>query len=116
MAPKDAAAGFDDSVGEKSVELSRQINKLKKATLEEKEDSHGGNQFIRQIGNRTFYLNDKGIWIESTFEPEKTKPIDVKIFSHHYFDIIQKNPFIGKFMVLRHLIVEANNNWYRIGP
>ena len=53
---------------------------------------------VKYVGKRTFFLK-KGFWTDSEYEPEM-KVIEVAYGSDKYFDLLSKEPELGKYLAL----------------
>lgn len=70
---------------------------------------------IRYIGNRTFYNSTGKEWQESLYNPD-TKP-DVEtivVGSDAYFELLDEDTRLAKYMALGDVTLQVNNRWYRI--
>ena len=96
------------STGGGAVQSSRSAEKLKKGDYSLGEGGGGSEgkyarsirETMKQIGDKTFYLNN-GVWYDSNFSADKKdKIVKIKYLSDEYFDLIKKEPQLAKYMAL----------------
>jgi Ca-activated chloride channel family protein len=70
---------------------------------------------IKKVGVKTFYL-DNGIWIDSEFKTDlKLSETKLKFADSNYFDLIGKEPELGKFFALgEQVVVVWKGRVYRV--
>lgn len=61
-------------------------------------------QKVRVVGSRAF-VNTDGVWTDTTFDPEKMKPIQVEFLSPDYFKLAQSSPEIGAALALGERVI-----------
>ena len=68
---------------------------------------------IKYVGKKTFFLK-KGFWTDSEYEPEM-KVIKIVYGSDKYFDLLSKDPELGKYLALgTKIIVLYEGKYYKI--
>ena len=73
-------------------------------------------QIVKTIGSRTFVYNNEK-WIDTTFDPDKMKPIPVAFLSPDYFTMAQNRPDIAAaFAIGERVIVVVDGKAYEIVP
>jgi len=82
--------------GEKAVEYSQSIRKMKEAKAE---SEVGGFAGTRNASGKTFRL-DGGVWIDSRLETNEVATLKVKYLSQAYFDILKKFPELKEVFAL----------------
>lgn len=71
---------------------------------------------VRMIGSRTFVFN-KGIWIDTAFDPEKMETIKVVFLSDNYFDLVASYPELGPAFALgQRVIAFSGGSVYEVVP
>ncbi len=74
------------------------------------DDSYGE---IKYVGKKTFFLK-KGFWTDSEYEPEM-KTIKITYGSDEYFDLLLKEPELGKYLALgKKIIICHKNKCYKV--
>lgn len=69
---------------------------------------------LRSIGSRTFYKRGE-YWLESEYDEAKHgELIDVEVGSPGYFELIDRDGRLAKFLALEQLIFNVEGRWYRI--
>jgi Ca-activated chloride channel family protein len=69
---------------------------------------------VQYVGDKTFVLHD-GVWTDTTFDPDKIKPVEVSFGSDDYFDLIAAQPSWGRYFALGdHVIVVADGTAYEV--
>jgi Ca-activated chloride channel family protein len=61
-------------------------------------------QKVRIIGSRTFVFNDEK-WVDTTFDPDKMKPIPVAFLSPDYFALAQSRPDLGAALAVGEKVI-----------
>jgi len=70
-------------------------------------------KFLKQIDEKTFYLQDN-VWYDSEYN-EKAAKIKIKYLSDEYFKLIQDKPGIGKFLAIgSKVVIVFENQTYEI--
>jgi len=122
VAPAPKPGDLREASGDKAVETSNELKKMKELeSLEEatRRKDGGEQQAIKQVGDRAFYLDVDGCWIESSLKgadaQEKVKAATVvKTFSDEYFALLEKEPELGRYLKLgKKLVVEIKGTVYR---
>ena len=93
-----------------SVDVTANDDEYRKLTK-----TRDGKQTVKQIGVKTFYLQN-GVWVDSTFD-EKSKLTEVKLkfASNDYFDLANTEKDLATYLsVGKQVIVVWNNKVYRI--
>lgn len=76
--------------------------------------SGDANQKVKVVGAHTFVLND-GIWMDTTYDPEKMKPLQVAFLSPDYFKLANSNPELAAALALGdQVIVMVDGTVYQI--
>ena len=69
---------------------------------------------VRQVGDRAFILQD-GVWVDTTFDPEKMTPAKVGFSSDAYFELLQARPDLGPYLALGpRVIVVVDGQAYEV--
>ncbi|MBW3542010.1 MAG: VIT and VWA domain-containing protein [Planctomycetes bacterium] len=69
---------------------------------------------VRYIGARTFYQRN-GVWYDSRLDAEKQKDLTtVKLGSTEYFDLLEQDERLAKYLALGDVVLEVKGRWYRI--
>lgn len=69
---------------------------------------------LRTIGERAF-INKDGVWIETTFDPETMKPVQVEFASEMYFDLLVEHPDLAvAFALGEHVIAISDGIAYEV--
>ncbi len=89
-----AEEAFKSVTGKLSVGLSQDL------VAEKKKDviDNRGNEAVRFIGGRTFYLNAER-WLDAEYK-ENMKTVDVEFLSDAYFKLLDDHPELAKFLSL----------------
>lgn len=78
-----------------------------------------GGQAARQIriaGAKTF-IQQSGVWIDTTFDPSRMKPVEVGFGSDDYFKLIAARPEWGQYLAVgQQVIVVLDNQAYKTVP
>jgi len=104
---QEAKAGMSDAAGEQAVEASKALRAMSKAENVEEERNEGTKEqqnWMRKIDEKTFYLKN-GVWYDSTFDAKKYTAKRIQYLSNEYFELLQKQPAIGKFLALGKAVV-----------
>jgi Ca-activated chloride channel family protein len=113
------SVGLKKEKGADAVAASKMMSEMKQApapTVSNKpqwlEDS-GIKAEIKYVGTKTFILK-KDIWTDTEYEPEM-KVTEIKYGSDKYFDLLSKEPELGKFFALgKNVIICYKGNCYKI--
>ncbi len=125
-----ASSGLRDEIGETAVRSSRYLGRMKQAKAapapeaqiyatsrpQAPGDSYGrvaGRAEVKYVGKKTFVLK-KEFWTDSEYEPEM-KVIKIVYGSDEYFDLLLKEPELGKYLALgTKVIVYHKGKYYKI--
>lgn len=127
-APGAAAPAADE--GKKRVEraresarLSRNASKSGLAAYDDQLDAElkkagvtgSSLEVVRYIGSKTFYKRGNE-WQDSVYDATKLKDkvTEVVVGSDEYFELLQKDGRVAKFLALGDLVVKVKSKWYRI--
>jgi len=89
-------SGVNQSVNAKRMQKSAQVPQNFYYDAEGKKQNVGG---VKHIAQKSFF-NKKGNWIDSDYDENKQKIINVKRFSKAYFQLLEKDPSLGKYLSL----------------
>ena len=117
------APSISSSSGSSAVQESKKSRKLQSTVDVTSNDDEimsittkkDGTQTLKQIGVKTFYL-ENGVWVDSTFnEKSKLREVKLKFASNEYFDLANKEKDLATYLsVGKQVIVVWNNKVYRI--
>ena len=65
-------------------------------------------EVIRNVGSRTFVYAD-GIWVDTTFDPEGMKTIQVAFLSDDYFDLVEAVPQLAAAFSLGEQVIALSD-------
>jgi len=88
------------SVGASAVDLADE-----QAGMQKVESVNSGSmpaevsEVVRTVGSRTFILQDDA-WVDTSFGPEAMKASKLTFGSDAYFDLLQTNPELGRYLAL----------------
>ncbi len=100
---------MEAETGAGAVSSARDIIALKESQTEQKPIL----ETIKWVGHKTFYLRD-GLWVDSDYE-EGMKQREINYLSRAYFDILRKNPELGRYFAIgKSIIVVHDSIAYRI--
>ncbi len=69
---------------------------------------------VRYVGDKTFILH-QGVWTDTTFDPDKMRPVAVSFGSDDYFALIAARPDWGRYFALGdHVIVVLEGTAYEV--
>jgi Ca-activated chloride channel family protein len=69
---------------------------------------------VRYVGDKTFILNE-GVWTDTTFDPDKMRPVPVSFGSDDYFALVTARPEWGRYFALGdHVIVVLDGTAYEV--
>jgi hypothetical protein len=69
---------------------------------------------VRYVGDKTFILQD-GVWTDTTFDPDKMKPLQVSFGGDDYFALVASRPEWGRYFALGdHVIVVLDGTAYEV--
>jgi Ca-activated chloride channel family protein len=97
-----AAATAAPAMGAQAVADSRAQTKLS-ITAGNDEESQTG---IQVVENKTFILRS-GVWIDTTYDPQKMRPIHVQFGSPDYFTLVAEDARWGKYLSLGERVLVA---------
>jgi hypothetical protein len=114
------SAGLKKEKGADAVAASKMMSEMKQAPTQTASnkpqwlDKDSGIKVeIKYVGIKTFILK-KDVWTDTEYEPEM-KVTEIKYGSDKYFDLIYKEPELGKFFALgKNLIVCYKGSCYKI--
>jgi Ca-activated chloride channel family protein len=102
------------AVGAPAVEMAEDEAQLRAA------ESGGGmmpveaREVVRVVGSKTFVLQE-GVWVDTTFEPERMDPRPVQFGAPDYFELLAARPAWGPYMALgERVIFVAEGTAYEI--
>ncbi|MCB9892303.1 MAG: VWA domain-containing protein [Planctomycetes bacterium] len=105
-----------EASGERAVAESEAAKKLKDYRGGDEDDVFGRREAQRKVANRVF-TNDGTRWIQQGFDPAKAKATQVTFLSSAYFELLKKDPAIGKILALGEQVVfEWKGTWYETVP
>jgi Ca-activated chloride channel family protein len=118
---KQAGAGFEKGDGPAEMKFSRRNVGEKNAQNAEAFDALQDKDFRRAqkgrmaiTGDRTFYLNDKDQYVQSTFK-EKTETIKIEYMGAEYVKLLEEHPEAGRYLSLgERVIFEMAGKWYEV--
>jgi hypothetical protein len=116
---RNASPGLMASSGQIAVEASkkarRQQNSVTISVDADETIRTDAEITIKKVGVKTFYL-DNGIWIDSEFKTDlKLSETKLKFADSNYFDLIGKEPELGKFFALgEQVVVVWKGRVYRV--
>ncbi|MGH2615798.1 MAG: VIT domain-containing protein [Thermomicrobiales bacterium] len=71
-------------------------------------------EVLRYAGTKAFILRD-GVWIDTTFDPDAMRTIDVPFASDEYFALIEEHPELGDAFALgQQVVVVLGDTAYRV--
>ena len=71
---------------------------------------------VRTVGARTFVLQDD-VWIETTYDPSTTEPVQVVFLSDEYFALLDEHPDLADAFALGdHVIAISDGVAYEVVP
>ncbi len=84
-----------------SKKLARNKDDLTIDSLEKDEKSASkafGGRIVKRVGDKAFFRNSSGAWIDSTFDKSANLPqVKVTAWSDEFFKLLQETPALGKF-------------------
>jgi Ca-activated chloride channel family protein len=100
---------MEAETGAGAVSSARDIIALKESQTEQQPVL----ETIKWVGHKTFYLRD-GMWVDSDYR-EGMKQREIDYLSRAYFDVLKKNPELGRYFALaKDVIVVHNSKAYRV--
>jgi Ca-activated chloride channel family protein len=60
---------------------------------------------VRYAGDKTFYLNEEGYWIDSEYDEAEYEPIHIVYLSDEYFDLIADKPDIADYLAVGEKVI-----------
>ncbi|NOZ63817.1 MAG: VWA domain-containing protein [Caldiserica bacterium] len=107
---KKFATGMQKAVGREAVSSAMDITRLKNREIIQKT----GSSAVKQVGDKTFYLQENGFWIDAEFKKD-AQVKEVKYLSREYFDLLKRNPQLGRYFALgKNLLLVFEGQTYRI--
>ncbi len=104
------SGAMEKKVGSESVSSALDI----KAMKESKTESAPAPETVKRVAGKTFYFKD-GAWIDADYR-DTMRVQSVKLFSNKYFDLLRRNPELGKyFAVGKNVTIVFDSECYRIG-
>ncbi len=74
-------------------------------------------QQVRYAGDKTFYLNPEGYWVDSEYVKANYEVIYIEYMSDDYFDLVDEDQQLAEYLGLgSRMIVVWRGNAYEIGP
>ena len=71
-------------------------------------------QIVRILGSKTFVFSDDA-WVDTSFDPDKMKTIQVAFLSEDYFKLVQANPELASAFALgSHVIAISGGSAYEV--
>jgi len=116
--PTSAPARFEEQArmlksqtsGSQAVRMAQDIVQMKRA---EQSASSTHAESIRQVGYKTFIIKDTH-WVDTAFKDDM-KVEEIEYMSERYFELLKKNPEIGKFLAIHfNVTIVYNGKAYRI--
>lgn len=103
-------------VGAPAVDASQNQQKLYDAQQAPSATGGQAAQQIRVVGAKTF-IQQAGVWIDTTFDPSKMRPVEVDFGSDDYFGLVAARPEWGQYLAVgQQVIVVLDNRAYKIVP
>ncbi|MFH1675553.1 MAG: VIT domain-containing protein [bacterium] len=88
--------------------------------MESGEKKDFGNELgeaVQYAGDKTFYVDADGVWVDSTYVEDDFDLVEIDYLSDEYFKLIDDNPDIKDYLaVADSLIVVFNDKAYKIVP
>ncbi|MBI2920666.1 MAG: VWA domain-containing protein [Planctomycetes bacterium] len=77
----------------------------------------GGSKKVQQVGTRTFYLSDEGVWVDGEFKPEMKKTT-IEYLSDEYFKLLKDKPGLARYFAIggRLIVVISENEALEVVP
>jgi len=70
---------------------------------------------VRYAGDKTFYLDDEGFWVDSDYDPEDMTPEEIEYLSDEYFDLTDSDSDLAEyFSVGEQVIVVYEGKAYKV--
>jgi Ca-activated chloride channel family protein len=114
-----ALPGLMSASGQSAVEASKkarqQQNSVNISADAEQSIADDSGAVISKIGAKTFYL-ENNVWVDSEYKTDsKISEITLKFAEADYFELIGKEPELGKFFALgEQVVVVWKNKVYRV--
>jgi hypothetical protein len=71
---------------------------------------------VRTVGDRAFVWRD-GVWIDTTYDPDKMTPKEVIFLSDEYFALLEQDERVAEFYALGdHVIFVLEGHAYEVVP
>ena len=102
--------------GQQAVEKAVAEEALKASEQAAAPASAGAAQALRQVGDKTFLLN-QGVWTDTTFDATKMTAESIAFGSKRYFDLLAALPEIGRYLAMGDRVtVLVDGKAYTIAP
>jgi Ca-activated chloride channel homolog len=100
------------TLGEEAVKASKDAKTKKEAEKLDKQTSSS----VQNVGNKTFYMDENGVWIDAEFKAENKLPeIKLAFASKEFFDLIAREKELAQFFSLgEQVLVVWKGKVYRI--
>jgi hypothetical protein len=106
-----------DSSGKRAVELSRDLEELRRSDSLEKGQSVAPER-LRKVGAKTFVLDQEGFWIDTEIRDDaeaRARAVVITYLSDAYFALVNSKPALGRiFKIGAKLLVEHEGTIYRV--
>jgi hypothetical protein len=77
----------------------------------------GAEETVRYAGDKTFYVDENGYWVDSTFADSGLEPTEITYLSDEYYQLIADEPDLAQYLgVAEKVIVVWNDKAYKIVP
>jgi Ca-activated chloride channel family protein len=98
--------------GQGAVKTSKETKRKKDADKIEKQTSSA----VRNVGSKTFYLDENEVWVDSELKPEAKLPeVKLTFASAEYFDLLKREKDLGQYFALgEQVIVVFKGKVYRV--
>jgi Ca-activated chloride channel family protein len=98
--------------GAEAVQTSKDAKAKREAEKISKETSAG----VQNVGTKTFYLDENGVWIDAEFKAESRLPeIKLAFASKEFFDLIAREKELARFFSLgEQVVVVWKGKVYRV--
>ncbi|WP_322509833.1 hypothetical protein, partial [Anaerolinea sp.] len=106
--------------GEEAFNRSMQEGAMKSAEAVPMSPSEGVRKgsaaSIRIAGNRTFVWKENE-WVDTLFDPDRMKPVEIPFLSNAYFQLVQSDPQAASALALgERVLVVVGGKAYRVVP
>lgn len=98
--------------GDMAVKASKDAKAKKEAEVLDKQTSAS----VQNVGNKTFYMDENGVWVDAEFKAESKLPeVKLAFASKEFFDLIAQEKELAKFFSLgEQVLVVWKGKVYRI--